>query len=161
MESETPAAEDAVMELGRTIATLIPQTGPLPDILKRLPLDGLEEKTIRYLHHPMVLNYHFYIADDNILNISSDTEAALATYHLDNEKLLLLLVEYPDAQMARSAIESFFGLYLPDADQTGSARLEDGKWSVAEQKGSILAVVLEAETKEAAHQLLAAIREHR
>jgi hypothetical protein len=55
----------------------------------------LDSENIRYLHHPIVLNYHFYLAEENILNISPQTGAVLANYRRGREKAKLLLVKYP------------------------------------------------------------------
>ena len=53
---ETPATRDIVFQLGRAIAGAIPNEGPLPPILDRLPAEGLMPETVRYFHHYIWLN---------------------------------------------------------------------------------------------------------
>ena len=157
MEEETAEAEKAVLELGRNVASKITESGNKPKLLLKLPKDGLQAQSIRYLHHPIILNYHYYISDENILNISPHTEAVLASYQWGDHEAQLLIVKYPDNKIAKEANRNFYKNYLPDADTNGTARLEDGKWAAALQKGEMLIIVLEADTREATHHLLTSI----
>jgi len=154
MEEESPAAEKAVKELGRQVAALIPAKGTRPRLVLKLPAQGLDPENIRYLHHPILLNYHYYLADENILNISQQTDAALADYRRGQEKARLLLVEYPDSEIAARSLSNFLKHYLPDADKSGVALLENGKWAAARLNKKWLAVVLEADSRKFAENLL-------
>jgi hypothetical protein len=154
MEEESPAAEQAVKELGRQVADKITGQGSKPEILSQLPPPGLQADRILYLHHPIVLNYHYYISDENILNISADTDVALAEYRLGNQTARLLLIKYPTSEKAAQSQADFLNHYLPDADQKGAALLENGKWAVINRKGHLLVIVLEADSREYAELLL-------
>lgn len=157
MEEESPAAEQAVKALGLKIAQLIGSKGKRPRLLKRFPDEGLITGSIRYLHHPLVLNYHFYLSDENILNISPHTEAALAAYKRKDQNALMLLVSYAQADTADRSKFGFLQHYLPDADAGGAALLENGKWSAIRLKGKLLAIVLEADSRQIADTLLGAV----
>lgn len=150
VQEESAEAFAAARELGKSVAARIPGTGERPALLARLPQDGLERASIRFLHHPIVLNYHFYLADENILGLTPRTDAVLARYGRPAGAALLLLVRYPDAAAARAAVESLRRHYLPDADETGAARLENGKWAAARRSGNLLAAALEADSREVA-----------
>jgi hypothetical protein len=154
MEEETPAAEKAVKELGRQVAALIPAKGTRPRLLLKLPAQGLDSDNIRYLHHPIVLNYHFYLAEENILNISPQTDAVLADYRRGQEKAKLLLIKYPGSEVAGRSLSNFLKHYLPDADKYGFALLENGKWAAARLKKRWLAVILEADSRKFVESLL-------
>jgi hypothetical protein len=158
MEEETPAAEKAVKELGRQVAALIPAKGTRPRLLLKLPAQGLDAENIRYLHHPIVLNYHFYLAEENILNISQQTDAVLANYRRGRQKAKLLLVKYPGSEIAARSLSNFLKHYLPDADKSGIALLENGKWAAARLKERWLAVILEADSRKFAESLLKNVR---
>ena len=106
------------------------------------------------MYHPLVLNYHYYISDENILKISADTNVALAEYQLGDQAALLLIVEYPSSENAEQSRADFLNHYLPDADKKGAALLENGKWAVINRKENLLAIVLEADNKEFAERLL-------
>jgi hypothetical protein len=158
MEEESTAAENAVKELGRQVATRIGIKGSRPRILTQLPRKGMVTGSIRYLHHPVVLNYHYYLADENILYLTPQTDAVLAAYRHDNGQARLLIVAYPDSQTAEKALSSFLRHYLPDADPSGTALLENGQWAAALTNRQMLAIVLEADTRSLAETLLQSVR---
>lgn len=154
MEEETADAEKAVRELGNVVASLITTRGPKPRILSQLPSVGLQPKGVRYLHNPIVLNYHFYLSDENILDLGPRTDAVLALYRRGEEFARLLLVMYPNVRNAARALASFLKNYLPEADSTGIALLENKKWSAAAGKDKLLLVVLDADSRQFAVGLL-------
>jgi hypothetical protein len=158
MEAETPAAEKAVMELGKAVASLVQKQGERPRIISKLPREGLLANDIRYLHHPVILNYHFYLADENILNLSAQTEAVLASYKRGKAGAQFLLIRYPDSRGAKKSLENVFRHYLPDAGPTGAAMIENKKWAAAAVKERLLAIVLEADSRALAENLLKGVK---
>lgn len=153
-EEETASAIEAVKALGKQIDALISSQGVRPQIIKLLPTNGLKSNSIRYLHHPMILNYHYYISDENLLQISSQTDAVLASYQRDAEQALILLVLYPQPEAASGAFATFKKYYLADSDKNNMARLENKKWAAVSVKDRLLAVVLEADSRILAQTLL-------
>jgi len=153
-EEEREDVEKAVRELGKRVASLIKNPGKKPGILDLLPKEGLKPKTIRYFHDHELFNFHFYLSDENILNLDAETKAALAEYRIGKEEALLLLVTYPDRTLGERAQASVREHYLPDADDRGMVRLENGKWSALSSKGNLLALVLESDSPGLAENLL-------
>jgi hypothetical protein len=153
-EEDTDAAENAIDALGRKVSACIPQKGTKPELLLKLPADGLDSESIRYLHHPTILNYHFYLSDENILNLTPETKAVLANYQTGKETARLLLISYPDIKRAKKSRDLFLKHYLSDADKSGMAVLEDGKWAAVSLKNSLLIIVLEADSRQLAEKLL-------
>ena len=153
-DEETEAATKALRELAFKVASLIKKEGPKPQLLSRLPKKGLQAASIRYFHDHPVLNRHYFVATDNILLLGSQTEAVLAAYQLKEGGAHVLLVKYPDEGMAKEAYSSFLKHYLPDADHSGMAKLENQKWCGASMKGPFLAVALEADSQQIARNLL-------
>ena len=158
-EEETEAAKQAVSELSRVVASHIRDQGPEPGLLLKLPPEGLQSRSIRYLHHHTLLNYHYYLADENILNLGQQTEAVLAVYQRSGKRAHLLLVSYPNEEKAAEAHETLLRHYLPEAKSTGAVLLEDGKWSTTGRKKTLLSVVLEADTQSLAENLLREVLE--
>jgi hypothetical protein len=154
VQEENARAFEAAKELGWQVALRIPREGSRPKLLSHLPPHGLQADKTRFLHHPIVLNYHFYLSDENILNLSPQTDAVLAIYQKANHSARLLLVQYPDANTARKAAENVRRHYLPDADAGGTARLENGKWASSRLKNRMLIVVLEAGSRQSAVDLV-------
>ncbi len=153
-EEETVEADSAVKELGRAVASRIMSMGLRPNILLHLPKEGRKPKSIRYFHDNDLLNYHFYLSDENILNLGPETKAVLAEYQVGKEDAWLLLVSYPDREKGGKAIASVRRHYLIDSDAKGMVKLENGKWSAASLKGNLLMFVLEADGQELAESLL-------
>jgi hypothetical protein len=156
---ETEESKSAVFELARRIDEAIPAKGPLPKVLTLLPTDSLVEESIRYFHHHVWLNSHYYVADENILHIDDKTEAVLAKYKTGGTRSLLLVVEYagePEALLARS---DFVKAYLPGTDGQAVVRIEDSTWAGCRLVGRVVAVVFNAPTKETATALLAKVEE--
>jgi len=153
-DEETDAAIQALRELAGKVASLIKKEGPKPQILSRLPKKGLQAGSIRYFHDHPVLNRHYFVSTENILHLGRQTEALLAAYKRKEGAAQILLVKYPDGDKAKEAQSDFLKHYLPDADPSGMAKLENNKWCGASVKGPLLAVVLEADSREIATDLL-------
>ncbi len=153
-EDDTLSAQKAVRALGERVAGAIQGRGEKPRILSRLPAGGLQSENIRYLRHPILLNYHYYISDENILQISGNTDVTLATYRVDEQNAIMMLVQYPESRKATESRERFLKFYLPDADLSGKALLENGKWAAVKGHRQLLAVVLEADSRELAVHLM-------
>ena len=158
MERETVAAKEAAFRLARAVDSIIGKEGPKPPILRRLPSKGLQDQSIRYLHHPMLLNYHYYLYDENLLNLGQETDVLLASYRRDGKRARLLLVLYPNPKRAQEAHRTFRSHYLPEAEGEGAVLLENGKWSAASRAGKYLAVVLEADSRHLAEGLLGEVK---
>jgi hypothetical protein len=141
------------------VASLVEDEGPKPEILRKLPSQGLQARSIRYLHHHTLLNYHYYLADENILNLGRHTDAVLAVYERSGKRAHLLLVSYPNEQKAAEAHKGLLHHYLPEAKSTGAVRLEDGSWAAAGLKNRFLPVVLEADSRPLAEDLLREVLE--
>ena len=157
-EEETVDAESAVRELGKGVADRITSMGPKPDILSRLPQEGLEPNSIRYFHDNEMLDYHYYLSDENILKLGHDTKATLADYRMGKEEARLLLVAYPDPEKGERAFAGLLAHYLPDLNNGGAVRLENGLWATASLRGNLLIFVLEADSPELARNLLKQVK---
>lgn len=153
-EEETPSAQRCVMELGSTVASLILAQGSRPDILRLLPVEGLRPRSVRYLHDHVLLNYHFYLSNQNILNLGAHTDAALAEYQRGEQLARLLVIRYTSEGESVKAYTSFVKHYLPEADVKGLTMLENGKWSGAVVEGKLLAAIFDAHSRELAEELL-------
>ncbi|MEW6665637.1 MAG: DUF6599 family protein [Thermodesulfobacteriota bacterium] len=158
-ETQSAASAEGTRILAGAVSDLIREPGPVPVLVSRLPAPGLETRSVRYLHDPVVLNTHFYLSDENILHLDSGTEAALATYQREGARVTLLLVQYPDVEKSRQAYGSLMKHYLPDADAEGVAQLEDRKWAGAMRLGRLLAAILEAGRREPVRRLLTEVLE--
>jgi hypothetical protein len=120
---------------------------------------GLVDRSVRYLKSHILLNQRFFIAHQNILNLSQRTEAVLAQYTREKQKTHLLLIRYPNVKEARDAYQSFMGAYLPDAGGKDRLKTEDQKWTMARERGEAVIFVFGAPTAADAEALLKATEE--
>jgi hypothetical protein len=161
--SETAQAKAAVLSLGRSLAAPLAD-GPRPRILRVLPPEDLEAASVRYFHTQVSLNAIYYLADANILDLSPGTEAVIGTYRRDGDKMVLLVVRYPDAQGAKAAYEKFNRIYLNDKPRPDRLRrietIEEGRHMGVFVKGQFLTLVLEPKSRAACERLLAEAAKH-
>jgi hypothetical protein len=153
-EEETELSKRAIMDLGKAIESAIPQEGEKPQLLKYLPQANLNTKKIRFLHSYIVLNYHYFVADENILNLNQETDVVLAEYDYDESKSHLLLIQYPSPQQAEKASNSFIAHYLPEAAKEPTVQLEDGKWTATKLKNDKLIIIFDVPTKTIAEKII-------
>jgi len=144
---ETETKAQTVKKLGRVLADAIPAIGESPPIVNLLPPKNLVPYSTHYFHHHILVNSHYYIASENILNIDDTTHAVLARYKMKGDRFYMLLVNYQNNQKAQEAQKSFLQNYLPEA-QEGIKELEDGKWTGCKIKDNLLVVVFNSPTKD-------------
>jgi hypothetical protein len=156
---ETPAKKEIVLSLGRAIAGAIPREGALPPILEQLPPVGLAPESVRYFHHHIWLNSFQFVSNDNVLDIAHDTPAALGSYKRDGSGIVLLVVQYPTPARAEAAAARFRKDVLGGAVD-GVQQQKSGKgvrWTAVQRRTSLVAVVFNAHSAEAARAMFAKI----
>ena len=157
-EGEGVEVESGILTMGRAAANSIPTKGSEPKLVGFIPGKdlGLVDKSVRYLKSHVLLNQRFFIAHQNILNLSRKTEAVLAQYLQDKQKTQILLIRYPDSKEAGDTYQSFMKAYLSDAKGTDRSKTEDGKWTFARQRKEFVLIVFGAPTEADAEALLKA-----
>lgn len=157
-EEETAEAKEALFSLAKEIALSVKKEGKIPDIVSLFPPENLDRTKIRYFHNYIILNYHFFVADENILHLDQETDGALGLYESDGERAYLLLVRYKEKEKATKAYHSFQRVYMPDADESGMVKTEDGKWTAVRLNGDLLSVIFNAATQSEAKKILDKIK---
>ncbi|MCJ7703906.1 MAG: hypothetical protein MUO28_00060 [Desulfobacterales bacterium] len=158
-ERETPATRKDILTLGEATAKNIKKGGSKPKLIQFLPEEGLSQETIRYFHLHQVLNHHYFISHENILNLGARTNAILASYPFAGEKgkTFLLLIQYPDQKQSEKAFKSFVKAYMPEADSSKTVKTENGKWTSARLHQKYVVVVFDAFSVEKTEQLIEAV----
>jgi len=152
------ATESAMLEIAKSVDAAITTTGPEPEILKMLPQDDLVKNRISYFHSDISLNNRFFVASENILMLTNNTNCVFAEYGLEEENGFLLIVEYENGEQAQEAHSSFLQSYMPGMAEEEAVRTEDGRWMMAGQNGNFVAIVFEAPNKDRVVQLYSQIR---
>lgn len=123
-ERDTAEAKTAVVGLARALARPI-ASGPCPDIVTRLPENGLDPDSVRYFHTQVSLNSFYYLSDTNMLGLSAATEVAMGTYRRHGRGMELLIIRYEETDGAIGAYREFGCVYLKDkAPIAGPLRLK-------------------------------------
>jgi len=143
-EGQSEASQSAVTDVAKSIAGRIKMSSSKPALLDYLPTQGLQANSIRYFHKHSILNYHYFVAEENILNLHENTECVLAKYKVKNEGCFLLLLRYPKPEDAQAAQISFLKAYLPEAQDSGIAQTENGKWTGVRMAGQFMVIVFDA-----------------
>jgi hypothetical protein len=146
-EEETEDTRKALFALGEKVASSVKMEGKKPDLVSLLPSENLAEKSAHYFHNHLILNYHFYVSDENILLLDQHTEAALGIYRENDEKSYLLVVRYPEVNKASQAHKSFMQSYMPDATELGLVQTEDLKWTVAKLHQDFIIIIFNAPSR--------------
>jgi len=108
----TGASKDVILKLGREIDKKIKKEGMFPLLVSKIPSDNLIPGTVHYFHKQINLNNIYYFSDQNVLNLNMETNCASADFKLGDEKLKLLLIQYPDTITASRAEENMKSVYL-------------------------------------------------
>jgi len=153
-EAETAETKNALAALGKQIAAAIGRNGPKPALLNLLPAEYADAKAVRYFHNHLILNYHFFVSDENILRLDETTEVVLSKAGEKGRKSALLIVKYSAANKATEAYKNFLKVYMPDAKEPGLVQTEDKKWTAAGAWNDLVAVVFSAPTRAAAKEIL-------
>lgn len=149
---ETEEAKEAVFDLARVVANELPRGGDKPALLGRMPHEHLEFESCRYFHVHPSLNYFYYLSPDNVLKLTTNSNAVLAPVRGGG---YLLLIEYPSVERAEQACFSFRDIYLTDANPFGSGKTEQGKWLDCHQQSEFVAVALDFKDQEDARRMVA------
>jgi hypothetical protein len=88
----------------RQLAGLLPQPddnkNKLPPLSTRLPKQGLEKNTTKYILGPVALNRNGSPLPASLVDFRSDAEVVIARYGVNAGDATLMLIEYPNSQIA-------------------------------------------------------------
>lgn len=124
---ETSAGNKIINLLAEILDKAITGTSSLPPVISLLPEKGLNKESIRYFRHYIWLNSHFFISNDDILNINQNTEAVTAKYGEGEEKMVIVIIDYPSAADMETASIKFIQAYNPLLEKKGTVET-NGKW---------------------------------
>jgi hypothetical protein len=154
-EKRTDDSDRVLMEVARAISERLPPASDPPDLVTLLPDAGRVAFSERFFHLHQSLNYNYYLARENILNLGPETDAVLARYAPGST--YLLLVDYQSESDAAAAASSFKRGYLPDSGDSQTLETENGKFSAYKQRDHYVVAVLDAESETVAGDLLQAM----
>lgn len=149
---------NAIIELGKAIDSSITGKSSRPELVGCLPAEDLRKSSEIFFHKQASLNYHYYLAEDNILNLSDSTDAVLAIY--DPGRATLLCIKYPRKEAARISYNDFISKYVPEAQGSGSAQTENGKWVKVISFENYLVIIFDAMDNKIAGDLIDLVKDN-
>lgn len=149
----TEESTNLMSKLAKLIDESITEIGKLPEILDFLPTTNLDLQSIRYFRHHVWMNSHYFISNQNILNIDQNTQCVLAKYGA-KEKSVLMIIKYPSANDALTAKEKFVKNYKNGFLQTSLVKNENGKWCGIEVMNNFFIGAFNATNKEEIQNLI-------
>ncbi len=150
-------ADAMLVEIGRAVDAAINSTGPMPELLSLLPTEGLDERNTSFFHSDVVLNNRYFIATENVLQLTDETTCVFGEYGEAGENGKLLIVEYGNTAWAEEAFGQFLRSFLPEAGDDHLFQLESGTWVVAKRDDRYVSIVFEAPSEERAVELLSQV----
>ncbi len=151
------SADSMLLEIGKAVDEAIESTGPYPELAALLPRSGLNERSISFFHSNVILNNRFFVASENVLKLSNETNCVFGEYGDMGQEGLLLIIHYPSQQQAEEAQIEFRSVFIPEATGPGPVQTENGNWTAIEKHNDTLSIVFEAPTSDRALQLLSQI----
>ena len=115
------AEQESLSALARQVAAGIPEEGALPELVTRLPQENLVPGSARFFHQKLSLDNLIWLGEENILNLSEQTDAVLAAYNYGDTQAQLLVVEYADAATAEAAHAALEGSDLENLSATSQS----------------------------------------
>ncbi len=156
-EKDSPEIKKDILNIGETISKRINRSGQKPVLINFIPEDGLWRRSIRYFHLHPILNHHYFISHENILNLNSKTNAILADYLFSDskDKIYLLLIQYPDERQAKKAFSSFLKAYMPEVSSPDKTiKTENGKFTSAKNYKNYIIISFDSPDNEKAEGLI-------
>ncbi len=98
-------ADTDLWAFAKSIAAALPPGGERPPLVSRLPKEGLEARSDLFFHEELSIQSEVWLGGENLLGLSSQTDGVIGRYQLDGDLTRLLLVEYPEAGQASTALE--------------------------------------------------------
>jgi len=154
--------KDVILGLGEKISFKIDKQGKLPELLFKLPEEGLIPNSEKFFHKQIVLNNLYFLSTENLLNLSEKTSAVMADYSTGKINLKLLLISYPDSSQAELALENFCKKYLKSApsEKRIIQRVEEDKFIGLELEKNYLWITFEGKEETKTKKFLQNVKEN-
>lgn len=153
-EEEKEESKEAIFEIARTIEDSIPEKGEIPSLINFIS-DEVEKETIKFFHDQNILNSHYFLSYENILNLGKDTNCASGK---TSRGEFVLLISYPDEVKAKTAYRKFVSSFMPGS-VSGFEKMENGKWSGIEIINEILVLVFDSQSMDECKEKIEKIKD--
>ena len=150
-DDPTRATEASLIDMANALSSILPNESVRPDLVAMLPSDGLVEFSDRFFHLHQSLNYHYYLARENLLGLEPATDVVMARYRPGSP--YVVIVRHVNETEATGALFAFRQGYVPHDARSQTARTETGKYVSSRQHSRFVIVVLDAVSEDQANRL--------
>jgi len=140
IRAREPVPDAELLRLCYAIAAALPKGGAIPEVVTRLPDEGLVPRSPVYFRLEISIQDEVWLGGENALGLSLETEGVMARYELGNSSAYLMLVRYPTEEASRAGLAGLRALDVVDL-------------VASESEGPMLSAVFGAVDIEAAQQL--------
>ena len=147
-----------LVEVARGIAENLPPPGRRPALMTALPFEGQIPFSDRFFHTHQSLNYHYYLARENVLNLTPETDVVLARYQ--SGSTYLLVIRYESEGDASAALSSFRDQMAPGPPSGETIATGNDTYVSFGHQDHFVVVVLDAVSEGAADELRLAALEN-
>jgi hypothetical protein len=99
-------ADEDLRRFAEFISTALPTGGEKPELVGRLPADGLVPGSVKFFHLELAIQERLWLGGENLLGLGTDTDAVYGLYQLGKTDWQLLLVQYPDSTRADAGLQA-------------------------------------------------------
>jgi hypothetical protein len=114
LQTTQPVADEILLGFGHALAAALPVGGELPELVTRLPADGLHPRSARFFRQEISIQPWLWLGGTNLLGLNQETQGVLADYTLGGSTARLLWVRYPDDAAAEKAFRALQGSTIPN-----------------------------------------------
>jgi hypothetical protein len=153
-EEENEETKNAIFQIAREIENSIKEEGKLPGLINLIN-DFVDKDSVKFFHDQNILNSHYFLSYENILNLGKDTNAVAGK---SGKGEFVLIVSYPNEIKAKSAYRKFLSSFMPGSTK-GFEKMENGKWSGIGIHKEILILVFDSQSEEECKEKIEKIKE--
>lgn len=153
-EEEREDSKNAIFKIARKIEEAITEKGEIPFLISFIQ-DEVEEKSIKFFHDQNVLNSHYFLSYENILNLGKNTDC---TAGKTSKGEFILLILYPDETKAKTAYRKFMSSFMPGS-VNGFEKMENGKWTGIGITKEVLVLVFDSQNLDECKERIEKIKE--
>jgi hypothetical protein len=100
-----PVPDADLVAVAEAISEVLPADSARPSIVDRLPQEGLIGGSAIFFREELSIQDYVWLGGQNLLGLSPETEGVLARYQVDDGIGQLILILYPETDMARRGME--------------------------------------------------------
>ena len=140
-ERETPPAREAVLALGKAVASGLGAPGKEPSLADALPPEDQRPRSLRYVRSPLLLQIVDPQTQGNPFGLPKNCEAVTATYGPKGSPERVLVVRFPDPAAAQRALAAFMAARFPAGAKPAESIKGETGFSAAVSLGPFAIVV--------------------